>query len=116
MSRVIKFRVWYPEYQEMDVIEDLYFFEENSINTIPEDTDRHGMVIMQFTGLHDRHDKEIWEGDIITFQLIEGGKRYTGIVEYRSARFMADATSLLSSVMYQEVIGNIYETPELLPS
>ncbi len=76
--------------------------------------------VMQFTGLHDRNGKEIWEGDIISSFGCLGKMIYT---ENR-ARF-----SVIGRVPSRrgnhhwiplrcwgkgEIIGNIYENPELL--
>ena len=75
------------------------------------------IVLMQYTGLKDKHGKEIYEGDIVV--LLEYGK---ATVEFADAKFMV--TSILDKGEYLfdmfevdeacEVIGDIYENPELL--
>jgi uncharacterized phage protein (TIGR01671 family) len=89
-------------------------------------------VIMQFTGLFDKNGKEIYEGDILVdddptdacrhrivyyddqakFELEtwEGDDNWSsGLFDY-----LADATQIKGRLDLFEVIGNIYENPELL--
>ena len=84
-------------------------------------------VLMQFTGLHDRNGKEIYEGDIIqgaTFYPMEvvstkfgWGVKWTDIQgDSRNV-----VTGTIDEATWQElideemeVIGNIYTNPELL--
>lgn len=85
--------------------------------------------LMQYTGLKDKNDKEIYEGDIVSFEDSDGGYEYpdlvvnTGIVEYGELGFyftnriavdMADFYIKDGRCDEVEVIGNIYENPELL--
>lgn len=73
--------------------------------------------IMQFTGLKDKNGKEIYEGDIV---ILAAGQRC--IIEYQESRFIAVAirppNNFPRDYVYfnstKEVIGNIYENPELL--
>jgi len=63
-------------------------------------------ILLFFTGLKDRNGKEIYEGDVICNmryspqeQIVKWGEgKYEGIWNYKEA----------------EVIGNIYENPELI--
>ena len=83
------------------------------------------VILMQYTGLKDRAGAEICEGDIgrwytdkgnesILFEvlLIEEEARFMGRYkdEYGNYRFI----SLINSDKGLEIIGNIYEKPELL--
>lgn len=78
--------------------------------------------IMQFTGLTDKNGKEIYEGDIITINLKNNPFKIKCTVIYKQSQcqFMAMEVSK-KKLVYQlhhnrniEVIGNIYENPELL--
>ena len=73
--------------------------------------------LMQYTGLKDKNGKEIYEGDIFTL----GDERILYIVEWTdTASFMGRQNGNKSTVGLKywndriEVIGNIYDNPELL--
>lgn len=69
----------------------------------------------QFTGLLDKNGKEIYEGDVVK-RIGFGVTR--GSIEYFMASFMLKATSTdrLHGLEFGdlEIIGNIYENPELM--
>ena len=85
--------------------------------------DKTDWPLMQFTGLKDREGKEIWEGDIITWGGInsivqfgtiltdDGEKKATGWVASEERVSMYDDCFVDNTC---EVLGNIYENPELL--
>ena len=69
-------------------------------------------IIVQYTGLKDKNGKEIYEGDIV-----ENVSFYPSVVKYDDdhARFTAEGASFHHYRSHEwEVIGNIYENPELL--
>lgn len=89
------------------------------------------VILMQSTGVKDRDGIEIFEGDIVkrTYLFNGGlGETHTGEVVYSEgyARYVIsepqeyaepqteDLRNILSDKSTHEVIGNIYENPELL--
>lgn len=77
-------------------------------------------TIGQFTGLTDRNDIKIFEGDIINYN--DWWDEWSGVVKYDSndAQFIVwftdDDIADFGSLCYGDcnVVGNIYDNPELL--
>ena len=105
--REIKFRVWH---------------RGNMINLVPPSFDGQDLVseedwiVMQFTGLKDKNGVEIYENDVIQddygynykVEFIEG--RFMPLVQVKEGYNCIDRYDERNF----EVIGNIYENPELL--
>ena len=125
--REIKFRVWDTEnkeilrVQELD-FEDTFYGGRLSIRTEQYNDyfDIEDMILMQYTGLHDKNGKEIYEGDIVkvrrysSFEIevvkFDKGCFYAGMHYGSSTR----STVKLIQPKLTEVSGNIYENKELL--
>ena len=77
--------------------------------------------IVEFTGLHDKNGKEIYEGDMITTRLYPLNDGRSHDIYYKDGCFRVRWTMFTLANMFEnthngdiEVIGNIYENPELL--
>jgi uncharacterized phage protein (TIGR01671 family) len=119
--REIKFRAWNTEKHYMvdwDVVKTWHFY----IVELPQ------WVFMQYTGLLDKTGKEIWEGDVVS---ICGHKSpdMCGVIKWgycgfeivwsknniRRKQLELDREPIFHNCNISlEVIGNIYENPELL--
>lgn len=91
----------------------------------PDEVNPEDFVLEQFTGLHDKTGREIYEGDIIqVFPLrISGEERGTFclpvVYDQFSASFGMRAGNGLRPLWHDfpshlEIVGNIHENPELL--
>ena len=120
-----KFRAWTEEGKAMyygvypfrdDAL--LLSYDEIAFDEVPASD----FILMQSIGLLDKNGKEIFEGDIVRFTLTDGFNYVTnedGVVTYRLGAFYVvnDLTEYLISDINTnkvEVVGNIFENPELL--
>ena len=136
--REIKFRAWFPKTKRMTVAFMLGQLIENIENTRREEKG----FYLQFTGLKDKNGKEVYQGDILKITDDKkgyGSVSYGGFAEILSETcgfsFRCfnptieeldeqwgkggdgwDSSSLWHTLEPKniEVIGNIYENPELL--
>ena len=79
------------------------------------ETDVDEDTIGQFTGLYDKNGKEIYEGDIVQCGKDVCSVEYSNpfisfVLQYPFVHFFGE----ISEAIAGEVIGNIYDNPELL--
>ena len=128
-----KYRAWYKEWKEMGRVGEIRFDLDGSVsvvlfkgNYLDVSGPREKIVLMQSTGLHDKNGKEIFEGDIIRYNIdVVDIKRHPTLGFYTvldgREGFFGDGMSIddfeedaKEFSKTAEIIGNIYENPELL--
>jgi uncharacterized phage protein (TIGR01671 family) len=147
VSREIKFRAWdlkHKKWLDFDYPCDFHMnpltgkIQEDMDNSCsdpeccggpsPMWRDQEGYIVEQFTGLHDKNGKEIYEGDIVRLGLGEvvWDEEEAGFhLRWHDRRFRDARASIIqrhdghepifANAKYSlEVIGNIHENPELL--
>ena len=68
-------------------------------------------TVTEFTGLYDKNDKEIWEGDVVTMPAYGGGK-HTTFVYFKNGKFAVNGSQYHFKDIHpgkMEVIGTIFD-------
>ena len=120
--REIKFRAWHKEEKIMgevlgiDILHKEIFFSNEDADCYGH-TDFKDIELMQYTGLKDKNGKEIYEGDIV----IHYSKMHKIIFNAEEARFVLRDDEFELEIPFtnnnnkrMEIVGNIYENPELI--
>ena len=121
MKREIKFREFSKERNEMfsEPYTDEYVNGGAPVNEFFKDSTS---ILMQYTGLKDKNGKEIYEGDVVegNYWCESGEQFHRTIIEWEVTNPSAGYNDLTSGFIISledastsEVIGNIYENPEL---
>ena len=123
--REIKFRAWDLKTKTMHTVENINFcgretvtVQYNPVKKICLDS----VLLMQYTGAKDKNGVEIYEGDIIRHQTGKYGTDF----EIKWSPILCGFTAMQiesghpspqlnqGTMCYFEVVGNIYENPELV--
>jgi len=125
-ERIYKFRAWDKKEKKMYWVNkiDVPNFDSGAIkleknNGDPEKVEWQSLgsvELQQFTGLKDKNGKEIFEGDIVEFKYSPLGS-FREEIGFNDGGFWIkrkDGTNFMPSKEYREVIGNVFETPDIL--
>jgi len=117
--REIKFRAWDKVNKIMNEV-CIINFDDNNVGLKPDydyTLSFEDIELMQYTGLKDKNGKEIYEGDIVKSNYKTGNL----VVFFVRGCFRLTYSKELIGIWLEihlfeelEVIGNIYENPELL--
>ncbi|MFP3768586.1 YopX family protein [Enterococcus faecium] len=123
-----KFRAWYTPFKGKTIGQEMKYGQAGRLITYAEMApDKY--VLMQSTGLKDKNGVEIFEGDVVSVSvrngfdyldnkvcIVKNSIDYSGLVcatVDEDLEYQIFNTELFEEYTY-EVIGNIYENPELL--
>lgn len=112
--RVFKFRAWHKEKGWAD---EIAVFNDGSWSATYGNVSgydaKDGVELTQFTGITNKEDKDIYEGDYVRYSPMEGA---FGVVKWMNAMFFVislDGTTAFTLHDEWQVVGNIYERPVL---
>ena len=93
--------------------------EQESVASSPDYVFVDHLVIMQSTGLADKNGKEIFEGDIVKMSKdVYSEPTYYEVVRHRGGAYRLESKQHGCELWLRhtdcEVVGNVYENPELL--
>lgn len=122
-----KYRAWNKTWEEMGRVKRIRFGDDGNVTTvlfIGKDLGVNAKIddfeLMQSTGLHDKNGKEVFVGDIIkctrgcpheVYLEKEYGGTYVGSMPAIYLKGIREGYAWTGD---EEIIGNIYENPELL--
>lgn len=134
--REIKFRAWdrkFKKWTSYSIDDGLLMFYDDHAECWEIGREGERFILCQYTGLKDKKNKEIYEGDILISKASENPEDHKmWLVSYQDGGFIIDyrhkpkdrrkrskcETETLCEdniwIYWMEVLGNIYENPELL--
>lgn len=128
MVNLLRFRAWHKTWEEMGKVKRIRFDDDGNANNVLFKGKEFGVnakinefELMQSTGLKDKNGKEIFEKDILDYNgrkvIVKWHGSYASFI-YEFVDELENRVTewqpLYLSYYHFEIIGNIYENPELL--
>ncbi|HLG27660.1 MAG TPA: YopX family protein [Paenisporosarcina sp.] len=113
MSRIFKFRAW--DIEENEMLKDVSLNNDtwDMLNEFLENT-RDEVIYMQYTGLKDKNEKEIYEDDIVSFDGNVCQIIVSEFMQIPSLELEFGLVPLYKCNNEIEVVGNVFEDAQLL--
>jgi len=84
-----------------------------------EETEIEEVVLMVTTDINDKNGKEIFEFDVVSLPKIGDLKPLVGVVKRMEGKWVVDtgkaSMDLWSEIEETEILGNMFENPDLIP-
>ena len=121
-----KYRAWRKTWEKMGEVKRIRFNDEGNITTVffigktlGSNAYLKDVKLMQSTGLFDKNDKEIFEGDIVKMSKdVYSEPIYYEVVRHCGGAYRLESKQHGCELWLRhtdcEVVGNVYENPELL--
>lgn len=123
---IARYRAWHRTWEEMGKVKRIRFDDEGNVTTVlfrgrdlGTNTHADEIELMQTTGIFDKNNTEIFEGDIVrvldsTYTVFYDNERGSYRLKPHDDRWNVDYMSNFSHGGNFEVVGNIYENKEYL--
>ena len=118
-----RFRAWMKQYEKMDNDIGEMYFEDGEFKYIGDDVHYKRLpehvILMQSTRIKDRNSVEIFEGDIVKMAKdVYSEPTYYEVVRHRGGAYRLESKQHGCELWLRhtdcDVVGNVYENPELL--
>ena len=113
-GKCVKYDKWVYGYYVKGIQEDEAYILKNHNWLLGDDfIDVYPETVGQFTGLHDKNGKEIYEGDVVR---LFGGEYCQGYYEYDQTIVVKSAYDIVAMEESENVqlLGNRWDNPELM--
>lgn len=113
------FRAWSKTEKIMSDVKKIDFCNGEIDARSFEETEIEEVVLMETTGINDKNGKEIFEFDVVSFPKFGDMKPWTGVVKRMNGAWVVDtgelSLTLWSEIEETEILGNMFENPDLVP-
>jgi|ERR1041384_2574022 uncharacterized phage protein (TIGR01671 family) len=116
-QRKLKFRIWDPD---ENCFRETCTINQNGIIESSWGKEKYNWICQQFTGLLDKNNKEIYEGDIIKWldtNFFDGNwseREFIEEVRFENGAFYPICQFLSDDMENCEIVGNVFENSELV--